>query len=108
MELPSHNMEVAVAFSSGFKALAISASFLVDLTFNRNYTPGQHFLLNKMKTGRPKLSEQDKKGQITGVRLKSEERQLLEKAASSHKKSLSDWMRNVLVSTAIRQLKKIT
>ncbi len=51
------------------------------------------------KTGRPKLPETDKKGQITGVRLRDEERQLLEKKAQSEGKTLSAWMRDAVVKT---------
>jgi uncharacterized protein (DUF1778 family) len=58
-----------------------------------------------MKTGRPKLSDHDKKGQITGVRLKQEDRQLLEKAAAIRDQTLSNWIRATLVSTAHRQIK---
>jgi ATP-dependent DNA helicase RecG len=49
------------------------------------------------KIGRPKLSEDDKKGQITGVRLRDEERLLLEKKAQSEGKTLSAWMRDAVV-----------
>ena len=50
--------------------------------------------------GRPKLSEDEKKGQITGVRLRDEERQLLETKARSEGKTLSAWMRDAVVKTA--------
>ena len=65
------------------------------------------FLLNKMRTGRPPLLEAEKKAQITGVRLRPEERTLLERAASKLDQNLSEWMRNVLVETASKQLKSI-
>jgi uncharacterized protein (DUF1778 family) len=68
----------------------------------------QDFLLNKMespKIGRPTLSEDEKQGKITAVRLRDEERGLLEKAAAVHGKRLSEWMRDVLVSSAKRQLR---
>jgi ATP-dependent DNA helicase RecG len=48
------------------------------------------------KTGRPKLSENEKKAQITGVRLREDERLLLEKKALSEGKTLSAWMRDSL------------
>jgi ATP-dependent DNA helicase RecG len=51
------------------------------------------------KTGRPKLSEDDKKAQITGVRLREEERQLLEKKAQLEGKTLSAWMRDAVIKT---------
>ncbi|HEY2328984.1 MAG TPA: DUF6290 family protein [Verrucomicrobiae bacterium] len=51
-----------------------------------------------MKLGRPKIPKAERKGQITGVRLRSEERELFEKAAASHGKTLSDWMRETLLS----------
>jgi ATP-dependent DNA helicase RecG len=53
-----------------------------------------------MKTGRPKLSKKEKKGQITGLRLRDEEREILEKTASSEGKTLSAWMRETLVNRA--------
>jgi uncharacterized protein (DUF1778 family) len=68
----------------------------------------QDFLLNKMKTtkiGRPALSENAKHGKITAVRLREDERGLLEKAAATHGQRLSDWMREVLIGTAKRQLR---
>jgi uncharacterized protein (DUF1778 family) len=58
-----------------------------------------------MKLGRPKLSNGNKKAHITGVRLRAEERTLLERAASNQKKSLSDWIRETLLSRAARQLR---
>jgi len=56
-----------------------------------------------MKLGRPKLSAKEKKGQITGVRLRTEERKLLEQAASSKCQKLSHWMREALLSQAAVQ-----
>ncbi len=67
----------------------------------------QHFLLNKMKTGRPKLAASEKKGQITGVRLRSGERALVEKAARLNERKLSDWVRNTLVDAASIQVRSI-
>jgi uncharacterized protein (DUF1778 family) len=57
-----------------------------------------------MKLGRPTLSESEKKGQITGVRLRGEERKLLERAASHKSQTLSHWIREVLLSSANKQL----
>jgi uncharacterized protein (DUF1778 family) len=65
----------------------------------------QDFLLNKMKLGRPELSEGERKGKIAGVRLRPDERDLVERAASIRRQSLSDWMRGVLLSTAQRQVR---
>lgn len=58
-----------------------------------------------MKLGRPKLSKGEVKGQITGVRLKSNERALLEKAASNKDQKLSEWIRETLLKNAEQQLK---
>lgn len=58
-----------------------------------------------MKTGRPKLQDEQKKAKITGVRLRVEEREMLEKAAAAQKQSLSDWMRDTLLQRAAAQLK---
>jgi uncharacterized protein (DUF1778 family) len=57
-----------------------------------------------MKTGRPKIDAGEKKGRITGVRLRLNERELLEKAAAIGQKNLSEWMRQALVSTAEKQI----
>jgi uncharacterized protein (DUF1778 family) len=66
----------------------------------------QDFLLNKnMGLGRPKLQKSEKKAHITGVRLRPTERSLLEKAASHQNKSLSDWIRDTLLSKAGRELR---
>jgi len=53
-----------------------------------------------MKLGRPPLLEAQKKGKITGVRLRDEERSLVEKAAEKSGQGLSEWMRKVLVNAA--------
>ena len=58
-----------------------------------------------MKTGRPRINEHEKKSSITGLRLNSEERKLLEKASSKSQKTLSEWMRSVLLETAMKQVK---
>jgi uncharacterized protein (DUF1778 family) len=57
-----------------------------------------------MKLGRPKLRQGEKKAQIAGVRLRPDEREMVEKAASLQKKTLSEWMRSTLLSTAERQI----
>jgi uncharacterized protein (DUF1778 family) len=56
-----------------------------------------------MKTGRPKLASHDKKDQITGVRLRGNEREMLEKAAAWKKQTLSHWIRETLILSATRQ-----
>jgi uncharacterized protein (DUF1778 family) len=61
-----------------------------------------------MKIGRPRLSTKEKKGQITGVRLRGEERLLLEKAAAKSSQKLSDWMRDTLLKRAYRQARGTT
>jgi uncharacterized protein (DUF1778 family) len=60
-----------------------------------------------MKTGRPKLPEQSRKLQITGLRLRQDERKKVEMAAGQRNQKLSDWMRETLLSTAERQLKNL-
>lgn len=65
----------------------------------------QDFLLNNMKTGRPKLENQNKKDKIAGVRLRADERELLERAASRREQKLSEWMRETLIVTAEDQMK---
>jgi uncharacterized protein (DUF1778 family) len=56
-----------------------------------------------MKMGRPKLKKADQKAKTIGIRLKSDERSLVEKAAAKSKQGLSDWARNVLISSAQQQ-----
>jgi uncharacterized protein (DUF1778 family) len=53
-----------------------------------------------MKLGRPALLESQRKAQITGVRLRPEERVLIESAADMSGQKLSEWIRNVLVAAA--------
>ena len=56
-----------------------------------------------MRTGRPKLKNAEKKGRITGVRLRADERKLVEKAAAGQKKNLSEWIRATLLDGAQKQ-----
>ena len=53
-----------------------------------------------MKIGRPRLKNAERKGKVTGVRFTPAERRILERAASESGKSLSQWMRSVLLETA--------
>jgi ATP-dependent DNA helicase RecG len=53
-----------------------------------------------MKLGRPKLKKSEQKGEITGVRLREEERKSLEKAATKDGKTLSAWMREAAIDRA--------
>ena len=92
-----------VVLISVFSVLAIFR-FRFDLMFNIKYLAWQDFLFNKMKTGRPTIQNTEKKAKITGVRLRDEERTLVELAASHKKQKLSVWMRNVLVSSATEEL----
>ncbi len=62
-------------------------------------------MLNKMKRGRPELADEEKQAKITAVRLREDERELIESAAQTKKQKLSEWMRETLLSTAKRQLK---
>jgi uncharacterized protein (DUF1778 family) len=57
-----------------------------------------------MKIGRPKLEKTEQKAQIIGVRLKNEERALIEKAASKSNKGLSAWTRETLLTAAALQM----
>ncbi len=56
--------------------------------------------MKPIKTGRPELPEDDKQAKITAVRLRPDERELVESAAENNNQKLSDWMRTVLISTA--------
>lgn len=50
-----------------------------------------------MKTGRPRIKGSEKKAKITGVRLRDDERKMLEKEAKSKGNTLSAWIRNSLI-----------
>ena len=50
------------------------------------------------------MKNTEKKERITGVRLRSDERLLIQMAADANGKKLSEWMRNVLVKTASSEL----
>ena len=54
--------------------------------------------------GRPPMQNTEKKENITGVRLRGEERVLIQMAADASGKKLSEWMRNVLVAAASSEL----
>lgn len=101
MLLPSQSIATAVIFFSVGSWFAIVLNSVVDFLLNRKHPTVKYFLLNKMKKiGRPKMSKDDKKGQVTGVRLRDEERELLEKKAHSEGKTLSAWMREAVVKTS--------
>jgi hypothetical protein len=53
-----------------------------------------------MKTGRPPLLAAQRKAQITAIRLRSSERQLVENAARAQNQNLSAWIRSTLLSAA--------
>ena len=59
-----------------------------------------------MKMGRPRLKKSEQKAQMIGIRLKSDERNLVEKAAAKSKQKLSEWTRTALISAAQRQVEK--
>jgi uncharacterized protein (DUF1778 family) len=61
-----------------------------------------------MRLGRPKIAAGERKTKITGVRLDRTERKLLEKAAKLKRSSLSLWMRDVLLSSAKKELVRLT
>lgn len=53
-----------------------------------------------MKLGRPKIVGAEKKDVITGVRLREDERKMLEKRAADNGQTLSAWIRNSLLDNA--------
>jgi uncharacterized protein (DUF1778 family) len=57
-----------------------------------------------MKMGRPKIKKSEQKTEMIGIRLKSQERNLVEKAAEKSKQRLSEWTRSVLISSAKSQI----
>jgi uncharacterized protein (DUF1778 family) len=58
-----------------------------------------------MKMGRPKLKKSAQKSEMIGIRLKSDERGLVEKAAAKAKQRLSSWTRETLLTAAVYQTK---
>jgi hypothetical protein len=61
------------------------------------------FLYYKMKLGRPKMLSERKKTEVVVVRLRAEDRKLIEEAAERSSKGLSAWMRDSLISAASRR-----
>ena len=59
-----------------------------------------------MKLGRPPLLEAQKQGKITGVRLRGDDRALVEKAAYLDGKKLSAWIRLTLLAAAAERTKR--
>ena len=57
-----------------------------------------------MRLGRPKIAAGERKTKITGVRLAMPERKMLEKAAKLKRSKLSLWMRDVLLSSAKKEI----
>ncbi|PYL16280.1 MAG: hypothetical protein DMF46_03535 [Verrucomicrobia bacterium] len=57
-----------------------------------------------MRLGRPKIAVGARKTKITGVRLAKAERKMLEKAARRRQSKLSFWMRDVLLSSAKKEI----
>lgn len=55
------------------------------------------------KIGRPSLSDEEKHAKITAVRLRDDERAVLEMAATLRGQKLSSWIRETLVKAAERQ-----
>ena len=74
--------------------------------FYKNQFAASNYLYNKMKTGRPRLSETEKKDQITAVRLRAEERELVARAAAEKEQTISKWIRETLMHGAAVQLRK--
>ena len=54
--------------------------------------------------GRPKLKKSEQKVEMIGIRLKSDERDLVEKAAAKSNLRLSEWTRKSLISLAKKQM----
>jgi uncharacterized protein (DUF1778 family) len=59
-----------------------------------------------MRFGRPRLATQKRKAQVTGVRLNVSEREVVEQASKEQNKTLSQWIRDTLVTTAQQQLRR--
>ena len=71
----------------------------------RDFYLRHDLLLNKMKLGRPTLCIREKKTQIKGVRLRTDERAKLEIAAKRDNKHLSEWIRDILLVAASRRVR---
>ena len=61
-----------------------------------------------MRLGRPKIAAGERKSKVTGVRLDKAERKLLQRVAKLRRSSLSLWMRDTLLSSAKRELVRLT
>jgi uncharacterized protein (DUF1778 family) len=57
-----------------------------------------------MRLGRPNIAASKRKTKITGVRFDKTERKLVEKAAKLRREKLSLWMRDVLLSSAKKEI----
>lgn len=53
-----------------------------------------------MKIGRPKIETKERKSDIVAIRLKSNERKLLERIAKKESRKLSDWIRAAALDRA--------
>ena len=63
----------------------------------------QNLSYTKMKLGRPKKLKEQKKTQVVVLRVREEDRKLFFRAAKQSDKSISDWMRDALISAASRR-----
>ena len=48
------------------------------------------------KVGRPKLPKEQRRGEITPIRLNEDERELFQRVADENGLTLSDWIRSTL------------
>ena len=55
------------------------------------------------KIGRPELPADERQGKITAVRLREDERALIERAAAKNAQRLSEWIRTTVLKAARKQ-----
>ena len=60
--------------------------------------------MDKGRPGRPKLADDERKDSTIRFRAAAEERELFEAAARAQGVKLSEWMRDILLSRAKREL----
>ena len=60
----------------------------------------------KRPRGRPEIPEGDRKASIVACRVDADERAQLDQAAERADQRLSDWMRDRLLASAKRELRK--
>jgi hypothetical protein len=98
---PSASMDTARTFFS-FVSAFISFSFVWTYRVTKYMVRQQLFVTQKQKPkmGRPKLPKGAARSEIIKTRVSPAERKVLEAAAESSGKEVSEWIRSVLLAEA--------